>query len=275
MSELWTSFSIKWHMNDFFHYSPLWAYFYFSVGLAQPLGIYFLQINKIFFMHFCCCKGLIFFVDIHFLHNIFVAWHFSCNFSSSSLCPSILTSKLLWKPQKSFVIHRSILCQSQVNFKSFITRLIDNFAITSLCVTQVEEIDLELEDRHRQTPYLTPWRRFEILPNKGRSYLTLLKLLSPPYQRICPPWHPSPAGGILFFVVARIDPSPGQSLLSPNPELEVGWEKLPQSANDLPHCHSYPENELSRVKPLSFQNSGVIIEMWQSLLHVQLTYFFR
>lgn len=73
-----------------------------------------------------------------------------------------------------------------------------------------------------------PTRDVKMFRNFGQQrqrllhYLTPLKLLSPPYQRICPPWHPSPAGGILFFVVARIDPSPGQSLLSSIPSWEWG-----------------------------------------------------
>ena len=139
MNDLQASFSIKRHMDDFSHYSPLWAYFYFSVGLAQPWLFIFYRSIRYFSCIFCCCKGLIFFVDINFCIWYFfkekdriifaevpldlrlltkcgpVVWHSSCNFNSSSLCPSILTSINYFENPKS---HLSFIGQSYVNHKS-------------------------------------------------------------------------------------------------------------------------------------------------------------
>ena len=96
------------------------------------------------------------------------------------------------------------------------------FYFRKIIATQVTETYREFQDRHKMCHTVKTFRNFGQQRERLTHYLTPLKLLSPPYQRICPPWHPSLVGGILFFVVARIDPSPGQSLLSPIPSWEWG-----------------------------------------------------
>ena len=138
------------------------------------------------------------------------------------------------------------------------------FYFRKIIATQVTETYREFQDRHKMCHTVKTFRNFGQQRERLTHYLTPLKLLSPPYQRICPPWHPSLVGGILFFVVARIDLSPGQSLLSPIPSWE--WEKFPQSANDLPHCHSpvlasYPSRKMMCHSQAIVCSKLVIIEM--------------
>ena len=137
--------------------------------------------------------------------------------------------------------------------------------VTQVMQVQVMQTYREFQDRH-DVSHCEDVSKF--WPTKGEA-ITLfdtVKAVIAALSENLSALTPVPRRRNPVFCCRKDWPKPGSVSAFPHPELRVGWEKLPQSANDLPHCRSpvlasYPSRKMMCHSQVIVCSRLFIIEM--------------